>query len=66
MIELEVREEWVGKSLLELNLRRKYSINVVAIVREEEVCINIEPEKPLEKSMKLIVIANVSKLSKLK
>lgn len=66
MIELEVREEWVGKSLLELNLRRKYSINVVAIVREEELCINIEPEKPLEKSMKLIVIANVSKLSKLK
>lgn len=66
MIELEVREEWVGKSLLELNLRRKYSINVVAIVREEEVCINIEPEKPLEKSMKLIVIANVPKLSKLK
>ena len=66
MIELEVREEWVGKSLIELNLRRKYSINVVAIVREEEVCINIEPEKPLEKSMKLIVIANVSKLSKLK
>jgi len=66
MIELEVREEWVGKSLLELNLRRKYSINVVAIVRDEEVCINIEPEKPLEKSMKLIVIANVSKLSKLK
>lgn len=66
MIELEVREEWVGKSLLELNLRRKYSINVVAIVREDDVCINIEPEKPLEKSMKLIVIANVSKLSKLK
>lgn len=66
MIELEVREEWVGKSLLELNLRRKYSINVVAIVREEEVCTNIEPEKPLEKSMKLIVIANVPKLSKLK
>ena len=66
MIELDVKPEWVGKNLLELSLRRKYSINVVAIVQENEVCINIDPEKPLEKSMKLIVIANVSKLSKLR
>lgn len=66
MLELEVRPEWEGKSLLELNLRKKYSINVVAIVEERNVSINIDPEKPLKKSMKLIVIANVSKLSKLK
>ena len=66
MIELDVKPEWVGKSLLELNLRRKYSINVVAITQANEVSVNIDPEKPLEKSMKLIVIANVTKLSKLK
>ena len=66
MIELDVKPEWVGKSLLELNLRRKYSINVVAITQANEVSVNIDPEKPLEKSMKLIVIANVAKLSKLK
>ena len=66
MIELDVKPEWEGKNLLELNLRRKYSINVVAIVQEKNICINIDPEKPLKKSMKLIVIANVSKLSKLK
>ena len=28
MIELDFREEWEGKSLLELDLRKKYSINV--------------------------------------
>ena len=28
MIELDVKSEWEGKSLLELNLRRKYSINI--------------------------------------
>lgn len=66
MIELDVRPEWVGKSLLELNLRRKYSINVVAIVQDTNVSTNIDPEKPLKKSMKLIVIANVSRLAKLK
>lgn len=66
MIELDVKPEWEGKSLLELNLRKKYSINVVAIVQDKNVSVNIDPEKPLKKSMKLIVIANVSKLSKLK
>lgn len=66
MIELDVRPEWEGKTLLELNLRKKYSINVVAILQENNVTINIDPEKPLKKSMKLIVIANVSKLNKLK
>ena len=31
MIELDVRPEWEGKSLLELNLRKKYAMNIVAI-----------------------------------
>lgn len=66
MIELDVRPEWEGKNLIELDLRRKYSINVVAIVQESQVSVNVAPEKPLERGMKLIVIANVSKLSKLK
>lgn len=66
MIELDVRSEWEGKNLLELNLRRKYSINVVAIVQDNNISVTIDPEKPLKKSMKLIVIANVAKLSKLK
>ena len=60
MIELDVRTEWEGKNLLELNLRQKYSINVVAIIQEKNVCINIDPEMPLKKSMKLIVIANTA------
>ena len=66
MVELDVRPEWEGKNLIELNLRRKYSINVVAIIQDNHVCTNIDPEKPLERTMKLIVIANVSKLSRLK
>ena len=66
MIELDVRTEWEGKNLLELNLRQKYSINVVAIIQNNNVCVTIDPKQPLDKSMKLIVIANTSKLNKLK
>ncbi len=66
MVELDVRGEWVGKSLLELNLRRKYMMNIVAIRTFSGVTTNIDPEMPLTKEMKLIVIANPSKLAKLK
>ena len=66
MVELDVREEWVGKTILELNLRKKYSMNIVAICQGEAVTAMIEPEKVLEADMKLIVIANPAKLSKLR
>lgn len=66
MIELDVRPEWVGKTLVELNLRKRYSINVAAIRDGKEVCINIDPLRPLEKDMTLIVIANTAALGNLK
>ena len=65
MVELDVKPEWVGKTLIELNLRKKYSVNVVAIIHGEEINTMIDPEKPLSVDEKLIVIANMQKLSKL-
>ncbi len=66
MVEMDVKAEWVGKTLVQLNLRKKYSINVVAIRKDGEVVTDIDPQIPLEKEMKLIVIANVEKLRKMK
>lgn len=66
MVELSVRSEWAGQNLLQLNLRRKYGINVVAVCQGEKVDINIDPERPLTAEMKLIVIAHTSELNKLK
>ena len=66
MIHVDVKPEWVGKSLLELDLRRKHAINIVAIRVGKDVITNIDPAKPLEKEMKLVVIANPAKIKKLK
>ena len=66
MVELTVRPEWAGQNLLQLNLRRKYGINVVAVCRGEKVDINIDPERPLQADTRLIVIAHTSELNKLK
>ncbi len=66
MVEFAMKPQWVGKNLIELNLRKKYSINVVAILKGEEAITSIDPEMPLEQNMKLIVIADTNKLEKLK
>ena len=65
LFEVKVRPEWAGKSLIELNLRKKYGFNVVAIFENEEVNTYIVPEKPLDHSMRLIVIGNPEKLNKM-
>ena len=66
MIEIDVRDEWCGKNLIELNLRKKYGFNIVAIKKGERVNVNINPEQPLEAETTLIVIANIAKLGKIK
>ena len=66
MIEIEVKDEWCGKNLIELNLRKKYGFNIVAIKKGERVNVNIDPEQPLDAESTLIVIANIDRLGRIK
>lgn len=66
MVEIDVRNEWLGKNLIELNLRKKYGFNIVAVKKGEKVNVNVNPEQVLDAETTLIVIANTSKLGKLK
>lgn len=66
MVEVDVKDAWVGKTLIQLDLRKKYSMNVVAIRQGKTIATEIDPQKPLEADMKLIVIANLKQLKKLK
>ena len=66
LLELEIKEDWVGKNLIELNLRKKYGINVIAMKQGDEVVIDLDPTLPLSKESQLIIIAHTSKLEKLK
>lgn len=65
MVELDVKAEWTGKSILELDFRKKYDMNIIAIRSEKEVCTSIKPNMVLRADMKLIVVVNTSRLSNL-
>ena len=58
IIELKAKSEWIGKSLKELELRKKYSINVIALSKNGNVEIALQPDTVIEENMKMIVIAN--------
>ncbi|MBE5753431.1 MAG: TrkA family potassium uptake protein [Clostridiales bacterium] len=66
IVEIDVKNEWIGKNLIELNLRKKYGFNIIAIKKGEHVNVNINPEQVLDANTTLIVIANTEKLGKLK
>ena len=56
MVEVEVPRKWVGRTLEELDIRKKYGINVVGIMRGEEVEVNPDPFRPLQDDGILILI----------
>ena len=66
IVEIDVKDEWVCKNLIELHLRKKYGFNIVAIRTGEKVDVAIDPSVPLTADMDLIVIANTAKLSRIK
>ena len=65
MVELDVKSDWLNRSIVELDLRKKYDLNIIAIREDKEVCTSIKPDMVLKEGMKLIVVVNTSRLSKL-
>lgn len=65
MMEINVRREWEGKSLKELNLRAKYKINVIGIKKEEGFDVSPDAEEALSQNYVLIAIGRNEVLNKL-
>lgn len=66
VIEIPVQEKWVGKTIIELDLRKKYAFNIIAIRKGEDILVNVDPNVQLSKEMQLVVIINKTNISKLK
>lgn len=65
ILEIKMSEDWIGKSLVEINMRRQYSLSVIAIRRGDEIDINVEPDRVLLKDDVLVVVGHNKDLQKL-
>lgn len=56
ILEIKAPKEWVGKSILEINPRKKYGLNIIAIKKDIDIHVNINPNE-LILSPDILVIA---------
>ncbi len=66
LLEIKPKPEWIGKNLIELKLRDKYRINVVAVKDHSEMRSFIDPARPIEYDTELLVILEKKDLKYIK
>ena len=57
-------EDWRGHSIGELEIRRKYGVNILGVKRNGKTDVNITPEMVLDADMTLLVLEENQKLKK--
>ena len=65
MIETAIPQKWVGKTLLDLDVRKNYDVSVVGIKRNGEFEVSPDPGKTLEEGMLMILIGSNKALEKI-
>ncbi len=65
IFEVEVPNEWIGKTVGELDIRRKYDINILAIKNDGELSIAVSPDTVLiAGSISLLVLGDYKAIQK--
>ena len=64
IFEIEVPEGWIGKTIGELDVRRRYQINLMAVKKEKKMNAMITPETRLEEGENLLVLGNSKDIQK--
>ena len=64
IIEVEIPKEWIGKEIQDLDLRRKYKINVLAIKKENDMNLQVMPDTVLKEGANLLVLGKTHDIQK--
>ena len=64
IFEVEVPKEWIGKTVGELDIRRKYSINIMATKENGKINMAVSPETVLTDNITLLVLGAYKELQK--
>ena len=64
IFEVEVPEGWIGKTVGELDIRRKYSINIMATKENGKINMAVSPDTVLADNITLLVLGAYKELQK--
>ena len=64
IFEVAIPDEWIGRSVGELDIRRRYNINILAVKKEREVSVTISADTVLEADSTLLVLGDYKAIQK--
>lgn len=64
LYEVSVPESWVGKNVIQLDVRRKYNLNIIAVKRNNVMNFMITPDTVLRADESLLVLGEYKALQK--
>ena len=64
IFEVSVPKDWIGKTIGEIDIRKKYGINILGIKDGKELNVNVTPSQILSLELSLLVIGDYKKLKK--
>ena len=64
IFEVSVPKAWVGKSILQLDVRRKYDINIMGIKQGGRMNVSVSPDTLLTEDITLLVLGEYKALQK--
>jgi len=64
IFELTVPEDWRGKTVLQLDLRKRYGINVLGLRRGEKLDMNVGPDTVLDGETPVLILGRQKEVSK--
>ena len=56
LVEMDIPTQWCGKSLIDLQIREKYRVNVIGIKDGDKVSVTLDPREPLKPGIILILV----------
>ena len=56
MAEFSMPVSWIGKNLVDLNVRERFHINIIGIKQGENVTVDLDPSEPLPDNCSIIAI----------
>lgn len=62
--EVDVPDQWEGKSILQIDIRKKYGINILGIKRQGQLSLTIDPNRVFDSEDSMLVLGTYKDLRK--
>ncbi|MCI5985834.1 MAG: TrkA family potassium uptake protein, partial [Faecalimonas umbilicata] len=64
IFEITIPDDWCGKTVIQLDIRKKYGINILGVREDGELNMNITPDTVLTRNKSILVLGHLKAIQK--